>query len=52
MSNLCRSVLLLTILCFPIAQAISSEFLGVAKYLKKYDLEIKNQDIYHVSAIF
>lgn len=52
MSFIYRLTLLFTLLCYPIAQANSSDFLGVGQYLNKYDKEIKNRDFFHVSGVF
>jgi hypothetical protein len=52
MPTLYRLTLVLTLLCYPIAQAKSSDFLGVVQYLNKYHEEIKNKDLFHVSGVF
>ena len=52
MPHLYRLVLLFTLLCFPIAQANSSDFLGVGQYVNKYDKEIKNKDFFHISGVY
>jgi len=51
MSRVYQLVLIISLSFFSIANAKSSDFIGVSQYLNQYNSEIKNQDYYHLSAV-